>query len=99
LSPFAAEFIAFEVAVGGPYAAAGYTFDEASRRVSSEKPPIVVMQRTCRQCRKVFKIHCYKPYITAATPQFFAFGCPYCAEPLREELPGAIFRIERVGRP
>ena len=64
---------------------------KASRRVPSEKLPIIVMQRTCRQCRKLFKVHCYKPYVTSPTPQFFGFDCPYCAEPLREELPGAIF--------
>jgi hypothetical protein len=66
--------------------------------VADEKLPIVVMQRTCRACRKLFKIHCHKPYVSATTPQFFGFDCPYCAEPQREELPGAIHRIERVGR-
>ena len=63
-----------------------------------EKLPIIVMQRTCRQCRKLFKVHCYKPYVTSDKPQFFGLDCPYCAEPMREELPGAVFRIERIGQ-
>ena len=66
--------------------------------MSDEKLPIIVMQRTCRACRKLFKIHCQKPYLSSTMPQFFGFDCPYCAEPQREELPGAIERIERVGR-
>ena len=65
--------------------------------VPSEKLPIIVIQRTCRQCWKLFKVHCYKPYVMSPTPQVFTFDCPYCAEPLREELPGAIVRVERVG--
>jgi hypothetical protein len=76
----------------------GYTLGESEPRVTDEKPPIIQMQRICRQCRKVFKVHCYKPYIRADTPQYFGFDCPYCAEPQREELPGAIFRIEKIGR-
>jgi hypothetical protein len=66
--------------------------------VASENLPIIVIQRTCRECRKPFKIHCHKPYVTSPTPQFFGIDCPYCAEPQREELPGAIFRIEKMGR-